>query len=127
MQNVCPNSKNICQHPTTRICSSSSPPLCHKKSGSIFLFLYISNMVNWISPKLLTVFLVGSYLASIFPKNFRIFIFCGNFIRVGHTTVQRGPRTKSRGPKGLQLKVRARRAPRLLQNICDDSSSFCLQ
>ena len=37
--------------------SSSVCPLRHKKSRSFLLLLYFSNMVKWISPKLLTVFL----------------------------------------------------------------------
>ena len=31
--------------------------LCHKKSGSLLLLLYLSHLVNWISTKLLIVFL----------------------------------------------------------------------
>ena len=37
--------------------SSSVPLLCHKKSGLRLFLLYFSNLVKWISPKLLTVFL----------------------------------------------------------------------
>ena len=43
-------------------CPITPPPpplsvLCHKKSGSHLLSLYFSNMVKWISPKVLRVFL----------------------------------------------------------------------
>ena len=48
-------------NPTTRIgnsfCSSCSSSTSSQKSGSIFPFLYFSNMINWMSLKLLTVFL----------------------------------------------------------------------
>ena len=41
--------------PTTRMCNSSVLcTLCHKKYWSLLLLLHFSNMVNWISPKLLT-------------------------------------------------------------------------
>ena len=41
--------------PTTRMCDSSVLcTLCHKKYWSLLLLLHFSNMVNWISPKLLT-------------------------------------------------------------------------
>ena len=53
-------------HPTTRICNSSCTPnlLNDRKSEPLLLLLHFSNMFNWISLKLLTVF-----LTSIFPKN----------------------------------------------------------
>ena len=36
--------------------------VCQEKSWSLLLLLYFSNMVNWICPKLLTVFLPSSFL-----------------------------------------------------------------
>ena len=46
-------------HQTTRMPYSSSVLRCplSQKSGSLLFLLYFSNMVKWISPKLLTVFL----------------------------------------------------------------------
>ena len=69
-----------------------------QKSGSLLLFLYFSNMVNWISPKLLTVFLT-TWLWS-FLSIFGLPDGWGKWVVL---SVQRGRKTNSKGSKALQL------------------------
>ena len=82
-----------------RICNSCTRlSFCLKKSGSLLLLGYFSNMGSWISPMILTIFLTT------WLRYLQIFL---DFICVGHTVwAHRARRTKSRplarsrGPEG---------------------------
>ena len=67
----------------------------------LFLLLHFSNMVNWISPKLLTVFRTSDYLTLTFPENFWMSQFFGFDLRRSYCLCAKRPRRKSRGPNGL--------------------------
>ena len=100
---------------TTRMPNSCTPPLsvlCHKKYSSPLISLYFSNMVKWICPKLLTVFLTTWLLY--FLKIVRFSDFLRGLGGSGWPVRWVGlPAWVSRPehPKGAKDEVRARRAP----------------
>ena len=101
--------KHFSYQPTKMRNSSAYSSVRHKKSGSIFLLLDFSNMTNWIRLKLLTVFLATWSPYFLKLLDFLIFLHGSHGL-----SGRRARRTKSRGPKGLQLEVRPQRGPTLL-------------
>ena len=89
--------------PTPRL-RNSSCCLCHKKYGTLLVLLYFSNIVKWVASKLLTVILTTwfQYLSILILTDG-----WGAWPHVLHlSSDRRVRRTKSKDPKGTQLKAR---------------------